>query len=98
MRFWFATILALTLALYSLAVAGSAAAADGCAGKAGQHCPCKQAPKGCALVCAAMSAEAGDVVAMLLPVTTPAAIVAVRFVTTARDGTTPGLDPPVPRR
>ena len=61
MRFWIAFVLAFSVMLAPLGGAGTAQAmaAFGCAGKAGQSCPCKQVPKSCMVACATVAAEVG---------------------------------------
>ena len=69
MRFWIVIVLALSVALSSLVVAGSVAAVagSGCAGKASHNCPCKQAPNTCFIACASLCAEAAVYVGVSAP-------------------------------
>lgn len=100
MRFWIVIVLALSVALSSLVVAGSAAAVagSGCAGKASHNCPCKQAPNTCFIACASLCAEAAVYVGVSAP-PAPVSLLAAgaQLDTLPRDGAAPGLDPPVPR-
>ena len=100
MRLWFAMILALSVMLAPLGVAGAANAmsAPGCAAKAGSMCPCKNAPKACANVCAAVSVAAAVVDEQ--PADSKAHSVRTAHALPAplsHDGIARGLDPPVPR-
>ena len=100
MRLWFAMILALSVLLAPLGVSSFANAmtSPDCAGKTGHPCPCKNAPKACVNVCAAVSA-ATIVVDALATDSEPHAvgIVHVLLVPLSPDGIARGLDPPVPR-
>ena len=100
MRFWIVIVLAISVALSTFTVAGTAfaMAGSGCAGKADHGCPCKQAPKNCMDACATATAEVGVFSGLIL---TGRAVIP-RFVRALSAPLTPksieqGLDPPVPR-
>ena len=100
MRLWFAMILALSVMLAPLGVSSSANAmsAPDCAGKTGHACPCKNAPKACTVVCAAVSAATAIIDEQPTDSKPNAvAVVHVAMAALAPVGMARGLDPPVPR-
>lgn len=100
MRLWFALVLAFSVLLAPLGVAGSARAMDasGCAGKVGQSCPCKQAPKSCMEACAAATVEVGIFSGLILTASAvPPRFVHALTMPLSPDSIEQGLDPPVPR-
>ena len=100
MRLWIAIVLALSVFLAPLAVAGPAVAMvmPGCADKTAHSCPCDHAPKSCQDMCASPASQIGIALAPF-PVAAMTVEGADHFLKEplVPDEIARGLDPPVPR-